>query len=310
VGRCYHGRTPLPAEERLHLARALLRGGEVEKGRELLERTRSVRGLREAAFALLAWLEVDPEAPEVDACCREIERSRRAEGHWGNTQDNALALLAMGAYLRVTPDRPRLFTPGFEGAGASLSTGPTNAYVWTPPPEAARGPLRIRNAGPGPMHVTRRVSSVPRADALPCTDSGVQVRREWLDASGKPVDPARLRRGDGVVVRLTLDPLGRTLRDGVVEELLPAGLEIESGRLDGCGTLPWVPAGEASWVLHREVRDDRLLLFARPVSGPCTYHYAARAVSAGEFAVPPVSACAMYDPDTFSRSGAGRLKVE
>ena len=308
--RLYEQSESLRMEDRFHLARALIRSGEVEKGRELLTQAKSVTGLREAAFALLAWLELDPANPIVAVCCQVIEKARRQEGHWGSTQDNALALLALGGYLRQTPEQPQQFASALEWAGQTRSVAATNAFTWVPGPEADRGAVRLRNGGPGPMYVTRRVSCVPLAAKEADADSGLRVRREWLDLQGAPVDPSALRRGDLVIVRLTLDPQERTLKDIVVAELLPAGLEIENARLAAAGTLPWIKPDEADWVLHREARDDRLLLFSKSVSEPQRFHYAARAVSPGEFVVPPVSAAAMYDPETFSRHGSGRVTVK
>jgi len=308
--RLYEQSESLRMEDRFHLARALIRAGEVEKGREVLTQARSVKGLREAAFALLAWLELDPANPFVAACCREIEKARRQEGHWGSTQDNALALLALGAYVRQMPELPQTFAPTLGWAEQTRSVAATNACTWVPGAEADRDAVRLRNGGPGPMYVTRRVACVPLAAKEKAVDSGLKVRREWLDLQGVPVDSATLRRGDLVIVRLTLDPLERTLKDIVVEELLPAGLEIENARMASAGTLPWIKSDEAEWVLHREARDDRLLIFSKTISGVQRFHYAARVVSPGEFVVPSVSASAMYDPETFSRCGFGRVTVK
>ncbi|MEI7899075.1 MAG: MG2 domain-containing protein [bacterium] len=308
--RLYEQAESLKMEDRFHLARALIRSGEAEKGRELLERAQSVRGLREASFALLAWLEVDPKAPFVAVCCQEIERVRRSEGHWGSTHDNALALLALGDYVRHTPGKTQLFAPKLSGAGQTRDMPATNAFTWLPGKEADRGAVQIRNAGPGPMYVTRRVSCVPLAANEAAADSGLQVRREWLDQQGTVIDPHVLQRGDVVIVRLTLDPLGRECRDVVIDELLPACLEIENALMATTGGRDWIKEDEAAWVLHREVRDDRLLLFSKALSKKKCFHYAARVVSPGVFVVPPVSAAAMYDPQTFSRHGRGQVTVK
>ncbi len=308
--RLYEEVESMKREDRFHLARALIRSGEVDKGRELLTQTQSVKGLREAAFALLAWLELDPKNPFVAVCCREIEQARRDEGRWGSTQDNALALLALGEVARQTPEEPKLFEPTLLWADQTRSAAATNAYTWLPGKEADRGAVRLRNKGPGPMYVARRVSCVPLAANEPAADAGLAVRREWLDRQGVPVDPVTLRRGDVVVVRLTLDPLAQECKDVVVEDLLPACLEIENAQLATTGGLQWIKDDEAEWVLHREVRDDRLLLFGKAISGKACFHYAARVVSPGVFVVPQVSASAMYDPATFSRHGLGRVTVK
>ena len=299
----------LSVESRLHLVRALIRSGEIPKAREVLEGVKNVNGLREAAFGLLAGLELDPQAPFVAVCCREIERARRVrEGHWGTTQDNALALLALGTYARAAADEPQVFTPVVTWAGGTCGAAATNAFVWTGAAEA--GAVTLANRGPGLMYVTRRVKAVPEAADEPQADNGLRVRRAWLDLKGEPVAAGTLRRGDLVVVRLTVEPPEGGLDNVVVEDLLPACLEIETPDLSKAGTLAWVRPDSAAWVLHREARDDRLLLFSRRFSEPVCFYYAARVVTPGEFAVPAVTASAMAAPELLSRSGAGRVTVE
>ena len=71
--------------------------------------------------------------------------------------------------------------------------------------------------------------------------------------------------------------------------LLPAGLEIENPRLSD--------EGEEASLFRSDVRDDRLLLFADRLSEAATYRFRVRAVTKGTFAVPPISAEGMYDPE-------------
>jgi len=300
----------LSVEERCHLARALIRSGDLPKARGVLETVKDVSGLREAAFGLLAWLEIDPAAPFVAVCGQAIEKARREEGHWGTTQDNALALLALGTCARYAPPEPQAFAPVLGWQGGSLAVAATNAYTWAPGAAADRAAVRLKNQGPGLMYVTRRVACVPLASEVREHDEGVSVRREWHRQDGERVDPSKLSRGDLVIVSLAVDPKGAPLKDLVIEELLPACLELEDGDLAKAGTTPWISATEDRWVLHREARDDRLLLFSREISEPQTFHYAARVVTPGEFVVPAVSASAMYNPGIFSRSGLGRVTVK
>ena len=61
--------------------------------------------------------------------------------------------------------------------------------------------------------------------------------------------------------------------------------------------------------MHVDIRDDRLIVFANVPSGRRFYRYIARAVTPGEFALPPVKAECMYDESITSVNGAGRLEV-
>lgn len=46
-----------------------------------------------------------------------------------------------------------------------------------------------------------------------------------------------------------------------------------------------------------------------PVGNPCVFRYAARAVTRGEFVLPPVQASCMYDPSVLARSGSWQVRV-
>jgi uncharacterized protein YfaS (alpha-2-macroglobulin family) len=67
---------------------------------------------------------------------------------------------------------------------------------------------------------------------------------------------------------------------------------------------------KTDWCIHRELRDDRVLLFSGRVSGPAEYYYAVRAVTPGVFTLPPVRVDAMYQPGIRSQSGGGKVEVE
>ena len=142
----------------------------------------------------------------------------------------------------------------------------------------------------------------------PEKDQGISVRRTFLDANGGMLNASNLVQGSLVVVKLTLDTKGETLDNLVVEDLLPAGWEVENPELATSKVLPWVKA-DTDWCLHRELRDDRVLLFTGAVAGTAEYYYTARAVTPGRFTLPPVRVEAMYNPEIFSLNGRGFTQV-
>ena len=91
--------------------------------------------------------------------------------------------------------------------------------------------------------------------------------------------------------------------------MLPAGLEIENPRLASRSPLPWLPdnAVEPDYI---DIRDDRLLIFLDlPRGTERKFYYAARAVTEGEFVLPPVLAECMYEPALRSVSSSGQVRV-
>ena len=189
----------------------------------------------------------------------------------------------------------------------------TNAAARALPAEAA-GVLQLRNDGPSTILVERVVEGAPDpASCVPATN-GIAVARRFYDIDGNAIDPrsGAVGRGDTIVVELEIVPAPdpkTTLEDVIVDELLPAGLEPSLGSL---ASIPWakVPGELALPLMHREVRDDRLVLFAQPFSGRRVFRYSAQAVSSGDFALPPLQASEMYRPARNGRTAPARLVVE
>jgi uncharacterized protein YfaS (alpha-2-macroglobulin family) len=140
-------------------------------------------------------------------------------------------------------------------------------------------------------------------------DQGLSVRRRFLDLKCQPVTAQQFKQGDLVVIELTLDTGNADVDNIVIEDLLPAGLEIENTHLATSQLVSWLKDKQTLPVRYTSVRDDRLLLFTGAFNGKRTYYYAARAVTIGDYVYPAISAACMYDAEIRSVNGRGRLQV-
>ncbi|NCA83337.1 MAG: hypothetical protein EOM72_11440, partial [Opitutae bacterium] len=303
---------------RAHAAAALLLAGEPRQALPLMEslalpvsRARVPGRLldsdvRDAALLLSAWLDVDPENEAVARLAQYL-RDRQRDGHWGNTQDNALALLAFGKLARHLPAEAQPFSgtltlPGGEVRGFSG----TNDVAWAFEPGEG-GPVTVTNAGPGKLYWMVRhegVSAAPEAAG----EQGVAICREFLDAAGHPVDPSELPQGELIVVQLKVDTKGRRLDQLVIEDLLPAGWEIENPNLAASQQFEWLK-NLKELDRHREARDDRMLIFTGSMLGEERFRYAVRAVTPGTYALPPVVVSGMYEPEIRGVGAGGQVRV-
>ena len=304
---------------RVQTATALLLGGEPRQAVELMEampfpamRPRKPGRLldsavRDAALLLSAWMDVDPGNEAAGALAQGLAAMRR-DGHWGNTHDNAMALVAFGKMARSLPAEEQPFSGAVEMPdGSAIEFGATNAAAWSTPPGAGGG-ARVRNDGPGKAYVWVRHEGVS-AEPEPPMAEGASIEREYLDAAGERIGDAPLEQGELIVVKLTVDTMGNALDQLVVEDLLPAGLEIENPHLATSRQVEWLRAqGEGD--RHREARDDRMLIFTGAINGRATYHYAARATTPGTYALPPPTVSGMYEPEIRGVGTGGRLVVE
>jgi uncharacterized protein YfaS (alpha-2-macroglobulin family) len=174
-----------------------------------------------------------------------------------------------------------------------------------------------------------QVDEVPLAAPTRPDIKGMVVER-WYESysDGKPI--TSIQEGEIVRVRLRVTvPANRQFV--VLEDPLPAGLEAidfrlrTSSRIESTDVAPtdqrqsspwqawlygsWADGAWSAWE-HRELRDDRVLYFAR-VLWPGTYDasYVARATTTGSFVRPPAHAEEMYNPALQGRSDGGRFHV-
>ena len=304
-----------------HLARAYLLAGDPAAAQELLGRVKAPpQSLRAAAALLDAWAAIDPASVGASECIRSIQARRDPWlGHWGTTQGNALAFHALAAHTTAAGE---VRDPTFRGRIDVLDGAKTESIVfpamtnatWKAGDAQQTSRFLISNTGTDTLYVRRSIRSVPMdAASLPPLTNGISVVREFLTRDGKPADIAHVKRNDLLVVRIRVCP-SSDVRDIVVQDLLPAGLEYERGSLAGKADYPWVGkaiAKNAYWVLHAEPRDDRVLLFSGDLDAGTEYTwcYAARAVSPGEYVVPAVQAEAMYDPARIGRGRPARMSI-
>ena len=121
-----------------------------------------------------------------------------------------------------------------------------------------------------------------------------------------------VRSGDLVQIELTIESL-TALENIVIDDLLPAGLEIENARLETTADkrqLNTKLIQTASLFTHRrlDVRDDRLIVMGTlNGAGAGQFIYLARAVTPGTFIIPPVRGECMYDIGTHSISSGGQI---
>jgi hypothetical protein len=305
---------------RVHIAAALLAAGEPRQATELMSalglpnanRPRDLGPLlgssvTDAALLLAAWLDVAPQDAHAGQLALFIEQ-RQQDGHWGTTIDDALALLALGKYARLAgPPQPFFATLALPG-GLTRAASATQEVHWVST-AGQTGAAQIRNDGPGSLFYAFRAEGVPADGAQKEEDAGLKIRRDWLDLDGNPLASGALAQGDLVIVRITLDTLGRELDNLVIEDLLPAGLEIENASLATAQVVPWVKE-KTDWCVSRDQRDDRLLLFTGSVSGERLFYYAARVVTPGTFTVPAITASCMYAPEIRSLNGRAVVEIK
>ncbi|HOE67163.1 MAG TPA: hypothetical protein PLO62_11620, partial [Candidatus Hydrogenedentes bacterium] len=102
--------------------------------------------------------------------------------------------------------------------------------------------------------------------------------------------------------------INRRLDQLAIEDLLPAGWEIENPNLATSQQFGWLREKNEG-DRHREARDDRMLIFTGPILGEAAFHYAVRATTPGTYALPPPTVSGMYEPEIRGVGVGGQVRV-
>jgi hypothetical protein len=262
--------------------------------------------VRAQAICLDVLAEVDPDNPMVPGLVQALAAAAGDDRRWRTTQENAFALLALGKTMRqqeggsftgkVTVGGKEVGS--FDNRGAEFSNA-----------DWGDAKVMIEVSGNGTCYYYWRADGLPTGRQIDEYDRDLIVRRRYLDEEGRPIDYSHFRQGDLVVAEVTVQTTAGDLDNVAIVDLLPAGLEIENPRLQSRRALSWVEE-RAGNPLYMDFRDDRIVFYGNFDQGESyQYYYSLRAVTAGDFVLPPIRAEAMYAPMKSSVASSGRIIV-
>jgi alpha-2-macroglobulin len=263
-------------------------------------------GVRTDAMLLEALLAIDPQSTSAHAVAKSLIERAQA-GRWYTTQENAFALMALGRYFKTT--QPGGFSGTLTVAGRAAQKIDSSGYRIEERGLANREVNIALTSGNGPCYYFWQASGIPISPVATEFEKGIRVRRSYLDDRGNPVNLDSIASGQQLVGVITIESIDKQIENVVINDMLPAGFEIENPRLKTTARLSWIPAGSAN-VDYQDIRDDRVLIFTRlNPRQRASFYYSVRAIANGTFAVPPVMAECMYNPLIAGSGSSGRLTV-
>ncbi len=298
-----HARSGLPL---LHLSLALSAMGDEQSAAKALSRALATeRGddylgdygspLRDQALELSLLRQHKLAVERWPALSAKVADTL-AHRQWLSTQER-LALLRLA---RVDPavDWQARVTSSL-GSGSLSGSAPLQQGT----PEALAASA-VTNEGKGSLYVQRTLIGYPE-QAPTRLSQGISVTRSWFNSDGQPFDPAKVKVGDLVVVRLNVSSES-AVPDALLVEMVPAGFELENPALGNSIKLEELsiegkPAWQSEWndyLKHQEFRDDRYTA-ALDLSAGSNQQlvYLMRAVTPGRYQVPPTQVEDMYRPE-------------
>lgn len=262
--------------------------------------------VREQAIMLDVLAEVNEHHPAIPTLVQNLNKIAETNGgRWGTTQENAFAFLALGKIMQKQQARDYTGTLTLNGkhfADFDATEERYTALAW----DGAQ--VRLSLEGNGSCYYYWSAFGIPRDSFIEEYARELQVRRRYFDKDGEGLTHT-FQHGELIVAEIAVKALNDSLENVVVVDMIPAGFEIENPRLESRADIPWIKA-DAFKPDYVDIRDDRLIFFGNfPRQRERKFYYALRAVTQGEFILPPVAAEAMYDGTKSAVAGSRRIEI-
>ncbi len=285
--------------------------------------------VRATALFLRLIASIDPADPEIPGMVGWLLDQRRPQsGAWSNNHTSALALDLLATTVATLEGPPSSVT-GTVRVGSSeeeFAFGPGRAApvrrfapisaLLLPDRSDGSVPLRIETSGQRPVYYQATLDQAwPALDAPPLED-GLIVERSYQSVAGERIDE-KIAAGDPIWVHLAV-VVPRWSKNLLVEDPLPGGIEALNLRFQNAPRLSMEEvetedeARESGlWIVHREIRDRSVRLFAEDVeAGVYHVYYPAIATTAGVYRTPGARAEMLYSPEMHATSPPKTIKIE
>ena len=263
---------------------------------------------RTEAFCNWARLLIEPEKNALalrDRLSKLMESSASL-----STQENLWLLIAFHAMKAVTPLTELAGTnPQPETVSANRT-----AAGWSKQDLARLADFAVTGLAAGGSFVLQAEYRKPGRES-PAVSRGMKVdriTRNLTSASRGGTADAPFQLGDQILISYRISS-EKPQSYVVIEDMLPAGLEVVNPNLELFGkfySLPAETGSETADLSHSEMRDQQTnLYFDELPAGMRSYSVLARATAAGLFAWPAAQISPMYDTRFFGRSASSECHV-
>ena len=257
--------------------------------------------LRDGAAVLALAAESRP-VPPIVAPLADIVAKEWREKSYTSTQEQTWMLLAARA-LQNGDENLRLDVNGAEHRGTLMSQMSGDALL--------DHPLTVRNDSGDPLQAAVTTVAAP-AEPLPAGGDGFTIERTYYTMDGEVANVTEAKQNERYVVVLTITETNDWPSRILVQDLLPAGFQIDNPGLVSSAQLAnfdWVGEVEAA---HTEFRNDRFVAAFNRNAGDnreITLAYVVRAVTPGVYDHPAANVEDMYRPQFSARTATGRMEV-
>ena len=227
-----------------------------------------------------------------------------------STQENLWLLVTFNAIMRATPLAQ---LAGIDPPPETFSANRT-AGSWSKQDLARLADFAVTGLQPGGSFVLKAEYRPPGRQVVPVARglSIDRVTKNLTNPSRDGSDRAPYQLGDQILISYRISS-EKPQSYVVIEDPLPAGLEVVNPNLDLFGKFYGLPAqaeSETADLSHSEMRDQQTnLYFDELPAGTRSYSVLARATAGGAFVWPATQISPMYDSRFFGRSASSECHV-
>ena len=261
--------------------------------------------IRAQAIMLDVLAEVNANHPSIPMLVQNLNEAASEGNRWATTQENAFAFLALGKILKKQMDRN--YTGTLTRNGEHFADFDATEICYTDKAwDGTRVQLSVK--GEGSCYYYWSAFGIQRDSFIEEYERELQVRRRYFNKDGEERSGTFVH-GELLIAEVNVKSLTANLENVVVVDMLPTGFEIENPRLESRAGIPWLKTQDFK-PDYIDIRDDRLIFFGTfPRQRERKFYYALRAVTRGEFTLPPIVAEAMYDTTKSAVTGSTRIAV-
>ncbi len=250
--------------------------------------------LRDRAGVLALAVEAGSSVVNAEALTNSLTQN----GPHMSTQESAWTLMATAALI----DAPA-------ANGLTLNGETVNGPFVRKFDAAGLSPQAIGNTGTLDTEITLTTVGVPLVPD-PAGGYGYNIQRAYYDLDGNPASLDNVASGTRLVVVLTVAPFERGEARLMIDDPLPAGLEIDNPNLLRAGdvrSLDWINPASTR---YREFRSDRFLAAVDWRSDkPFQLAYMVRAIAPGSYHHPAATVEDMYRPQYRAWTDTSAMQV-
>lgn len=225
---------------------------------------------------------------------------------WLSTQEKG-ALARLAKSLNDTSDSQSELSLELSRGGAAESFKQSADYIDVEKQGAVKKSLTLHNKGDKTIFVDYKVQGYPKSAPKGLFDD-IAIERRYFNLQGEAISINELDTGDRVIVGVSIDLAKEhnKLRNAMLIDLLPAGLELENQNLEHSFKIDDIKIDGKSikeltkntHIVHQEFWDDRFMA-ALELNSYRTSHvfYMVRAVTPGTYTIPSSFVEDMYRPE-------------